>query len=287
MKLRQITASVVLSFCMCSIVEAQEVKTDSISENSKARNEQTDTLQILTQKMSQIQSRLEKSEKDQFYEKVWKRNKYWKLGLSNPNIERTDGETMAWETEFSVFLQRGRTAYFHSKPLWNMVKFGLDYGFFDISYAKLKLKAVQSERNMSSTPGTHSNSNSSDGIDDFNDAVNLDMHKFEYRLHIGPSISVNPWNHLIVATYFHTMPEASGIVENDKFSYGFGCAMSAGISVSYKAISVGIEGLWSTIKYKQASFDEESDSEDTTNLFNTKDFKLKQKAPRFYIAIRY
>lgn len=80
-----------------------------------------------------------------------------------------------------------------------------------------------------------------------------------------------------------------GIVENDKFSYGFGCAMSAGVSVSYKLISVGVEGLWSTIKYKQPSFDEDDDdgSEENGGIFNTKDFKLKQKGPRFYIALRF
>lgn len=76
------------------------------------------------------------------------------------------------------------------------------------------------------------------------------------------------------------------ILENDKFSYGFGCAMAAGGSISYKAISVGVEGSWSTIKYKQASFDDE-DSEGEGGVFDTEDFKLKQKGPRFYIALNF
>ena len=118
------------------------------------------------------------------------------------------------------------------------------------------------------------------------------MHKFEYGLHVGPSISVNPWKGLIVAAYFHALPTASGILENDSFSYGFGCALSAGASVSYKAISVGVEGVWSSIKYKQASFeddedDESSSGEGSADLFGTKDFRLKQKGPRFYIALRF
>ena len=67
--------------------------------------------------------------------------------------------------------------------------------------------------------------------------------------------------------------------------------MSVGVSVSYKAISVGVEGLWSTIKYKEVIFDDEEgdeySSEEDKSQFGTKDFKLKQKGPRFYIAIRF
>lgn len=166
-----------------------------------------------------------------------------------------------------------------------------------LNYAKLKLD--NAPLSGSSTPGTIPGSNPG-GFDDIviDDpsgsalalmGVNLGMHKIEYDVHIGPNISVNPWNHLIVSAYFHARPTAAGIVENDKFSYGFGCAMSAGVSVSYKLISVGVEGLWSTIKYKQPSFDEDDDdgSEENGGIFNTKDFKLKQKGPRFYIALRF
>ena len=303
MGIKRITTSVALSLLMFTAVQAQEIKTDSIGGSPQNRNEQTDSLKVLTNELAQIKSRLDNAEKEQHYEKVWKRRKYWKFGFSNPNIERTDGEAMTWKTEFALSLQRGKTAYFHSKPLWGMVKFGLDYGFMDLGYAKLKLKTVESTENTPSIQGTHPGSNPNGGFDDIISddpsgsiismmGVDLGMHKIDYSLHVGPSISVNPWDHLIVAAYFHVMPTASGILENDKFSYGFGCAMSAGVSVSYKAISVGAEGIWSTIKYKQASFDEEEDEEDgdnenDVNLFNTKDFKLKQSGPRFYIALRF
>ena len=56
------------------------------------------------------------------------------------------------------------------------------------------------------------------------------MHKIDYALHVGPSISVNPWNKLIATAYFHVMPTASSIIQNDNFSYGFGCMMAAGVS---------------------------------------------------------
>jgi hypothetical protein len=202
---------------------------------------------------------------------------------------------MSWDTQVSLFLQFGKTTYFHSKPLWDMVKIGLDWSFVDFSYSKLKLKTAQSLENGASTSG----SNSTGGFDDIESddpnisigslasqfGINLGMHKFEYGWHFGPKISVNPWNYLIVSAYFHVMPTVSGILENDNFSFGWGIGMSAGVSVAYKVISVGFEGLWCSTKYTQVDFDEEES--DYGNLFNTKSFKLKQTAPRLYVELRF
>ncbi len=283
-----------LSLSADSVV-VDSVVVDSVEDEAAAKYDS------LANELSRLHSRLNSVEQDREWEKIWRRKKYWKIGMGSPKIERTDGEEMTWKTDFAVFLQRGKTAYFHSKPLLGMIKLGLDYGFLDIYYAKLKYKTPASgpSGKASDPSGATGGGSGSDGFDDIvsdepsgsvgSPDVNLCMHKFEYSLHVGPSISVNPWNHIIVAAYFHVMPTASGIIENDTFSYGFGCAMSAGLSVAYKAISVGVEGLWSKLKYRQASFDEDSTEEDIAsgNIFTTKDFKLKQKGPRFYIALRF
>lgn len=187
-----------------------------------------------------------------------------------------------------------------------MVKFGIDYGFLDISYAKLKLKEDGRLYEASAVSGyddivsaDYGDSYYDDYYDDDDDddiSLNLGMHKLDYSLFVGPSVSVNPWKHLVVAAYFHVKPTASGIIENDTFSYGFGCAMAAGVSVAYKTLSVGVEGQWCNMKYKQTSFDDEEDDdsfdgsydfESTPNLFSTKNFKLKQHGARFYIALRF
>lgn len=58
--------------------------------------------------------------------------------------------------------------------------------------------------------------------------------------------------------------------------------------ISYKGLSVGVEGLWSKIKYKQVSFDDEEDMEDdNVSMFDTEKFKLKESTTRFYIALRF
>lgn len=297
MRTKQFIASFALLFMTLSAAQAQEVRPDSIGNNTNSQSVKNNSQQPLSDEVSQIKARLDNIENEQHLEKVWKHRKYWKIGMANPNIERTDGEPMAWKTDFSFFIQRGKTVYLHSKPIANMVKIGLDYGFIDLSYAKLKLKTSDFDDASSSTNTGTGNANGFDDIvsDDpngyFSDfGIDLGMHKFDYALHIGPSVSVNPWNSLIVSAYFHVRPTASGIVENDCFSYGFGCATAAGLSVSYKSLSVGIEGLWSTIKYTQTSFDDEEEidiEEGLDNLFSQKEFKLKQKGPRFYVSFKF
>lgn len=298
MKIKRIFAGTAALFLMLSATQAQEVNTDSIGGNIGTSAAQTDSVQALLEELSQLKSQLKSEEQDNLTEEIWKRKKYWKIGLGTPDIKRNDGESMAWKTEFSVFIEQGTTAYLHSKPLWGVLKFGIDYGFMDINYSKLKLKEVSKSGPTTSAPGTSGGSNP-DGFDEIVSedpsgsivsllGIDLGMHKIEYGLHVGPSISVNPWNHLIATAYFHVMPTASGIIENDKFSYGFGLPMSAGISVSYKMFSVGAEWLWSSIKYKQTSFEDEDDySGGDFGLFDTEDFKLKQKGARFYIALRF
>lgn len=245
----------------------------------------------LREKLAQMETRMASMEQEQEMQKTWKRRKYWKIGITSPNLERTDGEEMKWKTNGSFFIQKGRTSYLHSKPIAGMIKFGIDYGFLDFTYSKLELKEVA----YSNESGTRA----SDGFDDIGiselTGIDLGMHKIDYALHVGPSISVNPWNKLIATAYFHVMPTASSVIQNDNFSYGFGCMMAAGVSVAYKAISLGVEGVWGKVKYTQTDFsgdeDEDndydsSDEEDNGSLFNTEKFTLKQSGIRAYIAIR-
>lgn len=274
-----------------STMQTYTASSDSID----ATVEPADTLR---EKLAQMETRMASMEQEM--QKTWKRRKYWKIGITSPNLERTDGEEMKWKTNGSFFIQKGRTSYLHSKPIAGMIKFGIDYGFLDFTYSKLELKEVA----YSNESGTRA----SDGFDDIVSGdpdgdigiseltgIDLGMHKIDYSLHVGPSISVNPWNKLIASAYFHVMPTASCVIQNDNFSYGFGCMMAAGVSVAYKAISLGVEGVWGKVKYTQTDFsgdeDEDndydsSDEEDNASYFNTEKFTLKQSGIRAYIAFR-
>ncbi len=289
---------------------ASLVQTDTTSPDSVV----TTSTEAMNEKLAQMETRMTSMEKEQTQQKIWKRKRYWKFGIASPHLKRTDGEEMTWKPNGSFFIQQGRTIYFHAKPIAGMLKFGLNYGFFDFTYSKLKLKDITYDESTLTR--------ASDGFDEIVSGepngnpsiipggIDLGMHKFDYSLHIGPSVSVNPWNHLIVSAYFHVMPTASGMLQNSNFSYGFGCMMSAGVSVSYKVISLGVEGLFGKIKYKQTDFsggdDEEGDydngydygynssyyedsnlDDDKGSYFNTEKFTLKQSGIRAYIAFRF
>ncbi len=275
-----------LPFVAISTVQAQE-------------EHKTDSLQLLTNEVNELKSQLKDIEQNEKYQQIWKRKKAWKIGLNKFDIKRTDSEPMGWETDFSVHLQQNKTSYFHSKPIGGMVKFGIDFGFIDINYSKLKLNSFGTTGTSTSTPETNEGSASTGGFDEIVSedpsnnilsmmGMDLGLHKFEYGLHVGPNISVNPWNHIIISAYFHVAPSASCIIENDTFSYGFGLPMSAGVSVSYKLISFGVEGVWSSTKYTKTSLEEDDSDEESSSIFgSTEEFKLKQKGPRFYLAFRF
>lgn len=274
--------------------------TSPIAADAADQNTTVEPADTLREKLAQMETRMASMEQEQEMQKTWKRRKYWKIGITSPNLERTDGEEMKWKTNGSFFIQKGRTSYLHSKPIAGMIKFGIDYGFLDFTYSKLELKEVA----YSNESGTRA----SDGFDDIVSGdpdgdigiseltgIDLGMHKIDYGLHVGPSVSVNPWNKLIATAYFHVMPTASCVIQNDNFSYGFGCMMAAGVSVAYKAISLGVEGVWGKVKYTQTDFsgdeDEDndydsSDEEDNASYFNTEKFTLKQSGIRAYIAFR-
>lgn len=301
MKLKRISACAALLLFMFSATRAQELETNSVVSETEPQNEMNDSLKALQDEpttTSLLSTDVEKSASRGFVplEGVWNRKKYIKLGFGNPTIDRIDGEELSWKTQFAISFQKGKTIYFHSQPLWGMVKFGLDYGFINISYTKLKLKPSI----YSSAQDIPLSSNSGNGFDDIISedpsgsimsmvtsmmGINLGLHKFEISpINVGPSINVNPWNHLIASAYFHVLLTGSGIIENSQFSAGFGVVMQSGISVSYKAISIGVEGVWSKIKYTQLSFDEDDESE---SFIKTKNYKLKQRGFNFYIAYRY
>lgn len=303
--LRTLTVAALLAaanFATATNIENSVLANDSVTTSNSA------AIDSMSQRLSEIESHIAQKDKEDYQNEVWSKKKYWKIGMASPKLKRTDGEEMDWKTDYSVFLQRGKTSYLHKKPIAGMIKIGIDWGYLDINYSKLKLKSVKLEADDDNTRASMARANTSEGFDDIVSGdpngnplsamgVNLGMHKIDNSLHVGPSISINPWKKLIATAYFHVRPTFSGIIQNDSFAYGFGCATAAGVSVAYNSLSLGIEGVWSTIKYTQSSFDGDDDEDDYSSsyddsdddnksIFDTEKFKLKQSGIRFYLAFR-
>ncbi len=88
------------------------------------------------------------------------------------------------------------------------------------------------------------------------DNINIGRHQFEYAMQVGPSVTVNPIDHLKINAYFRYAPSFSGILINDEFSYNYASFFVTGAAISYKVISVGIESRWGKAKYKNFSIDD-------------------------------
>ena len=234
-------------------------------------------------------------------EKRWNRKKCWNIGYSVPTLERRDGTFMDWEADYAVSVKNVRSLYFHKKPLGGMVKIGLDYSLLDFTYSKLQLKHIEgvAAGEDTSLPSDPSAPSVSDGFDEIVSedpsgsvldllGFNLGMHKLDQTFSVGPRITVNPIDHLMVGVYFHGGFTLSGIFENDNFSYGFGHTLASGLCVSYKVIGVGFEYLWGKVKYNQIDFEEiDGDNLSFSEMFSSESFSLKHKGPKFYVSFRF
>lgn len=283
-----------LLFGTMGVANAQSVEslTDSTHLVEQTENQNYDSL---WSEVTELKSHLNLLEQERMQESIWKRKKYLKLGMMFPTVKYVEGDgDLSWNTDIAFMLQTGKTAYLHAKPIAGMVKIGIDWGLLCLNYEKLKPKNDY----ILVDPGDYDNP----ADDNFYDLkLDLGMHKFDFAPHIGPSVSVNPWKHLIACAYFHVMPTGSAILTNDEVSYGFGCAMATGISVAYKSLSLGFEWAWSTIKYTRNSFegdgldfDDDDDewgdeglSVDFDDVITTEKFKLKTNCPRIYLSIRW
>ena len=208
---------------------------------------------------------------------------------------------MDWEADYAVSVKNVRSLYFHKKPLGGMVKIGLDYSLLDITYSKLQLKHIEgvAAGEDTSFPSDPSAPSVSDGFDEIVSedpsgsvldllGFNLGMHKLDQTFSVGPRITVNPIDHLMVGVYFHGGFTLSGIFENDNFSYGFGHTLASGLCVSYKVIGVGFEYLWGKVKYNQIDFEEiDGDNLSFSEMFSSESFSLKHKGPKFYVSFRF
>lgn len=239
-------------------------------------------------------------------QKRWNRKKCWNIGYSVPTLERRDGTFMDWEADYAVSVKNVRSLYFHKKPLGGMVKIGLDYSLLDFTYSKLQLKHIEGvaageDTSLPSDPSAPSAPSVSDGFDEIVSedpsgsifdilGFNLGMHKLDQTFSVGPRIAINPVDHLMIGVYFHGGFTASGILENDNFSYGFGHTLASGLCVSYKVIGVGFEYLWGKVKYNQIDFEEmeiDGNNFSYSEMFSSESFSLKHKGPRFYVSFRF
>lgn len=254
-------------------IYAQDIPADSGNVNK---------VDSLTRAVDELSAKMQKMEDDERDEAIWgKRRKYFYIGYMNQTLTHQDIPGLEWKSDFGFSLGMGRTYYLHKKPLFNMLKFGLDVTWLDLSYAKYSLPK-----------GWEEPEESGEYADD--EDLDLGTHQVEFGLHLGPSITLNPVDHLKLNGYFHFIPSGSMIVLNDEANISYVSNFAVGAAVSYKVISLGIESRWGKAKYSSFSVDEDAAGyEDMEEDLNMDDVlvkgknRMKTKSLRFFLTFRF
>ena len=123
------------------------------------------------------------------------------------------------ECDYSAGLTLGNTFYVHKTPIARMIRFGIDWTYFELNFSQF----------------------------DVYDKI----YKAEAGMQVGPSITVSPVRHLNLSAYTRFAPCYSAYYNNDSedFEGKYASFFVAGTSVSYNVISMGIESRWGTTSY--------------------------------------
>lgn len=296
-KMRKFASMFALAaFMACGIAKAQ-----SVGAESENRRDTSET-EMLRQEVSVLSQQVKDAKQVDLSQKIWKdRAKYFNIGFVKQSLTSKD-DYIKYKSDVGVNITWGKTYYLHKKPLWGMVKFGLDWTWMDFNYVKyssVEEKYAYEDDFSGYEFGSGSGYDDSfgsewpeEGEEDFN--LDFGCHQLEYAMQIGPSITVNPIHHLKVSTYFRFQPSASIMLLDDEVYYGFVPFFNFGAAVAWKAISIGVEGRWGSTKYHGVSVDDEDDGyyyegEDmeVSDLVDTFTQRMRTKSFRVYLSFRF
>lgn len=240
-------------------------------------------LDSLQRAVEALSSRVEDTERTELNRAVWKdRAKYFNLGYVRQKLaDKTYGGEL--ESDFGASLSWGKTYYLHRKPLFGMLKFGLDWSWMDINYAK---SAIEMFDESSS--------------EDFSS----DVHQAEIGMQFGLSVTVNPVHHLKIGGYFRVTPSYSLLYMDETVHHHYVTFCNAGCTLAWKVVSLGVEWRWGTAKYDGLKFDESAfDEDDLTDgdltdgdspsmgdvmdQMKVPDRKFRTSSVRFYLGFRF
>ncbi len=234
-----------------------------------------------------------KNYRSQIVKNVWKRKKYFSISYANTTLSGTglmvynqqNGEMEKQDTEYKtdwgVSIKRSDVVAFHKKPIADILSFGIEYSFLDISanhYAKDENMRFDSRK-------TFKEDNEDDDITNYYGKRHYvpwgsEMYTFAYGMHLGPSITLAPFAklrnpgvaHIRLHAYINVGYRASlmwlksddqqdlnfldkkngnkngfdktlyeTVSNSSKLSWGHGLVTTWGIRLSWKGIGIGYE----------------------------------------------
>ncbi len=256
-----------LSQLQASEIYALQLTNDSLNSRIQKLLAERDFLQYQTDSLIALQENKQKEKKQK---ELWDRAAWFNISYSPQKIN-SDLYRSELKSDYAVGITAGKSFYLHKKPLADMIRFALNWSYLDLNIAQYS--APYSDR-------IDEESDYTDGYDDYESEES--QYKMELGMQIGPAIIVNPIDHLMIQAYFHYAPAYSLLLDEDFAYYGsYASFFNTGVSVSYKAIGLGIEGRWGTSTFSQEVYNEAEDD------YVFQDMKWKTKGMRVYLSFRF
>lgn len=142
---------------------------------------------------------------------------------------------------YGFSLTRGHTYAFHKKPIARLVTIGLDAIFFDVTYSNYSVESPSETLGMSYLE---------DGKRVYIDSE-MSLHKMEYSLQVGPSVTITPGKQLTIEAYARYAPTFSAILVDKTFTGNYASVFVGGASLTFGKIGVGMEARLGTCDYKR------------------------------------
>lgn len=265
--MKRIAASAAMLLLMVSAAHSQEIRTGD-------NMEQAGTLQLTDDTTGMG---LSGEEQEKRMNEVWKRKraKYNNVFYGMQTLKSSHADDM--KSDMAVGLTLGRTFYLHRKPIAGIMKFGLDWSYLDINFATYP---------DLTTPGSGTSGPDDDELPDWG------IMQLEAGMSIGPSLTINPVDHLKLSLYFRATPSYSLMMQNDRLSHHYATFLNGGFTVDYKVISLGIETrrcgetVYNGIALNRPDnvYDEDGDFQDPFESYTT---KMRTSTLRIFIGFRF
>lgn len=224
---------------------------------------------------------------------VWGKGRYSRLGFAW--AQTVDEIGPVCKSSFAFFATKGATYFIPSRPIAGMLKFGVDVKWFDFQFSKFN--SPDDDLKWSS----EIDESFSDGDEDYIGFPDLKLSRMSMTLGmfgVGPYVSVAPLTFtgnknlapLRVSAYFHYIPTVGAYAYlNDgdmEASYAYVNMMDLGVNISWRIVSLGVEGHWGSGKFKPVDF-ESMIGESGPLSMGTKKYTRKFASTRLYVQLKF
>ena len=158
-------------------------------------------------------------------DKEW-RKKFINLSFANATMSQDNVQDL--KSNYGAAFTIGKTYFLH-KPIGNMFRLGIDMTWFDINYANYDIKHIT-----------------------YWYTYIYQYHQGEVSMHIGPSITFEPFKRFTLHAYFQYAPTFATLYTSDsKTFYGnYASLWVTGGNISYGVVGLGIESRFGKTNYK-------------------------------------